>query len=99
MKIITDSRCTAYSASGHPEKPARVSRTVDRLKEQAELSVAWAEPLAVEAATIERAHSKEHIARLTAAGADFDGDTPAHPDIFEHARRSVGGALQALRSA
>ncbi len=99
MKIITDSRCTAYSSPGHPEKPARVSRTVDRLKEQAELAVAWAEPLPVESATIERAHSKEHIARLSAAVADFDGDTPAHPDIFEHARRSVGGALQALRSA
>src|SRR6185295_4872757 len=26
-------------------------------------------------------------------------DTPAHPDIFEHARRSVGGALQALKAA
>jgi acetoin utilization deacetylase AcuC-like enzyme len=37
--------------------------------------------------------------RVKAAAHDFDGDTPTHPDIFEHARRSVGGALQALKSA
>jgi acetoin utilization deacetylase AcuC-like enzyme len=29
----------------------------------------------------------------------MDADTPAHPDIAAHARRSVGGALQALRLA
>ena len=99
MKIITDSRCTAYSSPAHPEKPARVSRTVERLKDQTELPISWAEPLPVDEAIIERAHSKEHIARVTAAAADFDGDTPGYPDIFEHARRSVGGALQAMRSA
>jgi len=99
MKIITDSRCTAYSSPAHPEKPARVSRTVERLKEQTELTISWAEPLPVDEAVIERAHSKGHIARVTAAVSDFDGDTPGYPDIFEHARRSVGGALQAMRSA
>ena len=30
---------------------------------------------------------------------DFDADTPAYPQIAAHARRSVGGALQALQSA
>ena len=99
MKIITDSRCTAYSSPAHPEKPARVSRTVERLKNQTELTLSWAEPLTVDEAVLERAHSKTHIARVTTAAADFDGDTPAHPDIFEHARRSVGGALQAMHSA
>src|SRR5437016_7484607 len=99
MKIITDSRCTAYSSPAHPEKPARVSRTVERLKVQTELPISWAEPLPVDEAVIERAHSKEHIARVKEAVADFDGDTPAHPDIFEHARRSVGSALQAMHSA
>src|SRR6266487_3745604 len=99
MKIITDSRCTAYSSPAHPEKPERISRTVARLKDQTKLPISWAEPLPVDEAIIERAHSKEHIARVTAAAADFDGDTPGYPDIFEHARRSVGGALQAMRSA
>ncbi|PYJ97268.1 MAG: histone deacetylase [Verrucomicrobia bacterium] len=99
MKIITDSRCTAYSSPGHPEKPARVSRTVERLKGQTELRISWAEPLLVDEMTIERAHTKEHIARVKTPAGDFDGDTPAHPDIFEHARRSVGGALHALKLA
>jgi len=99
MKIITDSRCAAYSSPGHPEKPARVSRTVERLKGQTELRISWAEPLPVDEMTIERAHTKEHIARVKTPAGDFDGDTPAHPDIFEHARRSVGGALHALKLA
>jgi acetoin utilization deacetylase AcuC-like enzyme len=30
---------------------------------------------------------------------DFDADTPAYPDIREHALRSVGGALHALEAA
>ncbi len=72
---------------------------MERLKEQTELTISWAEPLPVDEAVIERAHSKGHIARVTAAVSDFDGDTPGYPDIFEHARRSVGGALQAMRSA
>src|SRR2546426_1124748 len=99
MKIITDSRCTAYSSPGHPEKPARVSQTVEQLKSQSELKLAWIGPLPVDEKIIERAHTREHIARVKAPAGDFDGDTPAHPDIFEHARRSVGGALQALNLA
>jgi len=99
MKIITDSRCTAYSSPGHPEKPARVSRTVGRLKDQTDLKTSWAEPLPVSEEVLERAHTREHIARVKSAASDFDGDTPAHPDIFEHARRSVGGALHALKLA
>jgi acetoin utilization deacetylase AcuC-like enzyme len=45
-----------------------------------------------------RAHSREHLRRLDSA-MDFDADTPAHPGIAAHARRSVGGALQALQCA
>jgi len=99
MKIITDSRCTAYHSPGHPERPARVSRTVERLKSQSDLKITWSEPLRVDEEIIGRAHSKEHIARVKAAAGDFDGDTPAHPDIFAHALRGVGGALQALQAA
>src|SRR4030095_10716746 len=33
------------------------------------------------------------------AASDFDGDTPAHPGIFDHAVRSVGGGLRALADA
>ncbi len=99
MRIITDSRCTAYSSPAHPERPERVSRTVERLKEQAELEISWLEPLPVGEGILERAHTNEHIARVKTAVADFDGDTPAHPGIFDHASRSVGGALRALKAA
>jgi len=99
VKIITDSRCTAYHSPGHPERPARISRTVERLKSQSDLKITWSEPLPVDQEIVERAHSKEHIQRVKAAAGDFDGDTPAHPDIFAHALRGVGGALQALQAA
>ena len=100
MKIITDERCTGYHRAGHPERPQRISRTLEKLRGQTELPIAWAEPLAaVEDEIILRAHAKEHLARVKAAAEDFDGDTPTHPNIFEHARRSVGGALQALAMA
>src|SRR2546421_8337470 len=99
MKIITDERCTGYSSPDHPERPARISKTLEKLRSQKELAITWAEPLPVTEATLLRAHSQEHIARVKEAGQDFDGDTPAHPHIYEHACRSVGGALQALKAA
>ena len=99
MKIITDERCTGYSSPGHPERPARIAKTLEKLRSQKDLSIVWAEPLAVDEAVIARVHSQQHIARIKRAASDFDGDTPAHPDIFEHACRSVGGALQALKAA
>src|SRR5438046_2964611 len=99
MRIITDERCTGYSSPGHPERPARISGTLERLRSQQELPIAWEEAGAVEDKTILRAHTKEHLARVIKADADFDGDTPAHPNIIEHARRSVGGALAAMQAA
>ena len=98
MKIITDERCVAYEQGGHPESPARVIRSVDRLRHQDELPVEWVEPLPVEDATLRRAHSQSLLNRLELA-VDFDLDTPAHAGIAQHARRSVGGALQGLRCA
>jgi acetoin utilization deacetylase AcuC-like enzyme len=99
MTIITDSRCTGYSSPGHPERPERVSRTVATLKSQPDLKLSWAEPLPVTDELLLRAHSPEHLARVRAARENFDGDTPAFPDIDEHSRRGVGGALNALKLA
>jgi acetoin utilization deacetylase AcuC-like enzyme len=99
VKISTDERCLAYSAAGHPERPARISKTLEKLRNQTELPLTWAEPLPVEAESIARAHSKEHIVRVKAATHDFDGDTPTYPEIYEHACRSVGGGLHALKAA
>ncbi len=99
MKVISDERCLGYSSPNHPERPARISKTLERLRNQTELPITWAAPLPVEDETILRAHSKEHLACVKAAAADFDGDTPAYPNVFEHAQRSVGAALQALKAA
>ncbi len=98
MKIITDERCIKYSAPGHPERPARISRTLEKLRGQTELPIAWTKPLPADEHAILRAHSARHLERLDEPD-DFDGDTPAYPDIANHARRSVGSALAALQSA
>jgi acetoin utilization deacetylase AcuC-like enzyme len=99
MKIITDGRCTEYSRTGHPERPQRISRTVEKMREQKELPVEWLEPLVPSQGTLLRAHTAEHLGRVQAATVDFDADTPAYPHIYEHALRSTGGALQALAAA
>jgi acetoin utilization deacetylase AcuC-like enzyme len=98
LKIVTDSRCTGYSAPGHPERPERISRTVEALKAQDKLKLTWSEPATVNDADILRAHTAQHLAQIQKSF-DFDADTPAYPDIAQHARRSVGGAWQALQSA
>ena len=46
-----------------------------------------------------RAHSRQHIERVTSARADFDIDTPSHPNIGMYARDSAGGAIETARAA
>src|SRR5688572_23133027 len=46
MTIITDERCAGYSAPGHPERPARISGTLEKLRTQTELKLKWAAPSA-----------------------------------------------------
>ncbi len=99
MKIITDSRCTAYSRAGHPERPQRISGTVEALHAQHELSIDWIEPIEPLPETLLRAHTPQHIQRIKEAQYDFDADTPAYPHIYDHALRGVGGALRALQCA
>lgn len=95
MTIITDPLCTSYETPGHPERPARVSDTVDFLKSQTELPIIWAAPAAAPEHAIHRAHVTRHIQRLEQPQ-DFDPDTAYHSGIGERARASVGAALAAL---
>ncbi len=99
MKIITDERCTGYHSPGHPERPQRIGKTLEKLRAQKELPLVWATPRAFDDELILRAHTGAHLARVKEPVGDFDGDTPAHPDILDHARRSVGGALAAMQTA
>lgn len=98
MKVITDEHCTEYFHPGHPERPERVSLTAARLRAQVELPITWALPGPIEDAALLRAHSPEHLVRLTQA-ADFDLDTPFFQDIAQYARASAGAALAALKAA
>ena len=96
MYVITDERCIGYSSPGHPERPARVKDTLAKLRAQDELQIEWQAPMEPDDDVLMLGHSAAHLARLKNPGADFDGDTPAYPQIDAHARRAVGGALKAL---
>lgn len=98
LTIINDPHCTEYAAPGHPERPERISRTVEFLKTQDKIALSWSEPAEASEASILRAHTREHVEQLELPY-DFDVDTPAHPGISRHARRSAGGALAALAAA
>src|SRR5579859_4551468 len=98
MKIITDEHCAGYAQPGHPERPERITRTVEKLRSQKELPITWSGPAKVEESVILRAHAPEHLGRLTESR-DFDADTPFFPRIGDYARASVGAALEALKAA
>lgn len=97
--VITDEQCTRYHSAGHPERPERVARTVDRLRQQETVRLRWKKPASVDPVALLRGHSSDHLQRLGEAKDDFDADTPAHPGILDHALRGVGGALEALATA
>jgi acetoin utilization deacetylase AcuC-like enzyme len=98
MKIITDENCNGYSRQDHPERPARITASVERLRQQTELSVEWRPPGTISEEQILRAHTPEMLARLEVPQ-DFDADTPFFDDIVKHARRSAAAALLALKIA
>ncbi|MCX6930255.1 MAG: histone deacetylase [Verrucomicrobia bacterium] len=98
MKIITDERCTGYSHPGHPERAERILATWERLRGQTELPITWSKPGPGDDAAILRAHTADHLARLSKLE-DFDEDTPSYPDLVVYARASVGAALDALKAA
>lgn len=95
MTILNTPLCLDYRTVGHPEKPARVARTVDLLRNQKALALDWAEPGPVTTAQLERCHPAPFLSRLEIAE-DFDADTAWFPGIGDHARRGVGGAIKAL---
>ncbi len=99
MTIITDERCTEYHQGGHPEKPLRISGSVNRLKTQTGLDLAWDAPLEVANETLLRAHTIGHVEGVRYPGRQFDSDTPAHDGIYYHALRGVGGAVNAMQRA
>ncbi len=98
MIIFHDARCLEYSTPGHPEGPARIARTAPLLKDR-HPDWEWRKPEAATAAAVLRAHSSDHLARIKNAARDFDADTPAYPNIYEHALGSAGAAIEAAHAA
>ena len=98
MIIFHDARCLEYSSPGHPERPERIARTAPLLMDR-HPDWKWREPIAADDITLLRAHSAEHLARIKNASQDFDADTPAYPNIYEHAVRSAGAAVDAAQTA
>ncbi len=64
MKIITDEKCAGYARAGHPERPQRITATVECLQKQPELPLTWVVPTNVSDGQILRAHTPEMLARL-----------------------------------
>jgi acetoin utilization deacetylase AcuC-like enzyme len=96
--IFHDPHCVEYSVPGHPERPARIARTVPLLKDR-HRDWEWREPRAATDEELLRAHSREHLERIRNPVGDFDADTPAYPKIDIYARQSAGAAIEAARSA
>jgi acetoin utilization deacetylase AcuC-like enzyme len=98
MIIFHDPRCAEYSAPGHPERPARILRTVPLLQDRHK-NWEWRVPNMASEEALLRAHSREHVDRIKAARSDFDADTPVYENIFDHALRSAGAAIDVAREA
>jgi acetoin utilization deacetylase AcuC-like enzyme len=98
VTIITDPACTSYSKLGHPERPQRITSTIEFLKSQTALPLTWTGPAGVTDEQILRAHTPEMLARLEVPE-DFDADTPFFEHISVRARASAAAALEALKLA
>jgi acetoin utilization deacetylase AcuC-like enzyme len=98
MIIFHDESCLEYSAPAHPERPARIARSVLLIKER-HPDWEWRIPKPASEAALLRAHSRDHLERIRNARRDFDADTPAYPKIYEHALRSAGAAVEAAQAA
>jgi acetoin utilization deacetylase AcuC-like enzyme len=98
MIIFHDPRCLEYSSPGHPERPERVARTTPLLRDR-HPDWKWREPIAPDESKLVRAHLPEHLTRIKNASHDFDADTPAYTNIYEHALRSAGAAIDAAQTA
>jgi acetoin utilization deacetylase AcuC-like enzyme len=98
MLLLHDPRCAEYGSYQHPERPTRVVRTAEYLRESFP-SWKWKDTVGdAPDETLLLAHTRAHLTRLDVP-ADFDADTGYFPGIAEHARRAVEAALEAAEHA
>ncbi len=97
MLVVHDPVCAEYGSSHYFEQPARILNTVPHLQ-ATHSGWRWQKPKAASDEACLRAHSADHLDRLT-HGPDFDDDTPYYPGIDQHARRAAGAAIRAAEAA
>jgi acetoin utilization deacetylase AcuC-like enzyme len=98
MVILHDPQCAEYGSYLRPEQPARVLKSVPFLQ-VAHPGWEWRVPSSVVTdATLQLAHTPALLRRLQGPP-DFDEDTPYFPGIFDHARRAVSAAVEAMELA
>jgi acetoin utilization deacetylase AcuC-like enzyme len=97
MIILHDSSCAEYGSQMRPEQPARITRSVEYLR-QTHPDWEWQKPAMAEEPLLLTAHTPALVKRIQQP-ADIDADTPHFPGIYDHARRAVGAALDAARLA
>ena len=98
MIIFHDPHCVEFSSPGHPERPARITRTVPVLRDR-HPDWEWREPEPARERNLLRAHVREHVDYVRTATDDFDPDTPVYPQIYEYAIKSAGAAISAAQAA
>jgi len=98
MIILHDPQCADFGSESRPEQPARVRRTTEHLR-ALHPTWEWRLPRLADEATLALAHTPALLQQLQNPAGDFDEDTPYVPDIYNHARRSVGAALEAMELA
>jgi acetoin utilization deacetylase AcuC-like enzyme len=91
MKIFYSDKCTGYSQPGHPESPERVQATHAYLMDK---GFNFNEPEPCSDEDILLAHTKELLDSVKSEKF-FDFDTPAFKGIFDIAKLSAGGAINA----
>jgi acetoin utilization deacetylase AcuC-like enzyme len=98
MIIVHDPSCTKYSRAGHPERPERILQSAPLLRDR-HANWEWRQPNSATEEVLLRAHSAQHLEAIHAPSNDFDADTPAYSDIFSHAARAAGAAVDVGRAA
>ena len=97
MIILHDPQCADYGSSMRPEQPARITRSVAHLR-HVHPDWNWRVPTIADESALIVAHTPALLRRLQEPR-DIDDDTPHFPGIYDHARRSVGAALEAAQLA
>ena len=93
MKIVFSKKCLEYNWQGHIERPERVRKAFEILKN----SHQFTEPTPAGESDLLCVHTQRHVDLIKNARADsyFDGDTPAPRNIYDYALLSAGAAVVA----